>query len=219
MVPSEYLVNYGRAAFLGRFANDAGVALGHGDRVVVRSPRGLETGTVLGAVASTFARLVGAGPSGDLLRRATDDDERREAELRRTAEDMLAEGQAIADRVGLPVSLVDVEILLDGRRAVVHGLPWADCDATPLCESLSARHDAAVTFLDLRTPAAAEAEGCGKPGCGSGGGGCDSCGTGGGCSTGGCSSGKVKSADELTAYFAGLRKQMDATFGRVPLND
>ena len=43
-------------------------------------------------------------------------------------------------------------------------------------------------------------------------------GSGGGCSTGSCSKGSVKSADELTAYFAGLRKQMEGSAARVSLH-
>jgi hypothetical protein len=50
---------------------------------------------------------------------------------------------------------------------------------------------------------------CGKPDCGSGSG-CTSCGTGGGCSTESCSRGAVKSAEDLTAYFADLRAKMEA---------
>ena len=78
-----------------------------------------------------------------------------------------------------------------------------------------------MKLLDLsRSPTAKDepaSAGCGKPGCGSSGGGCStgSCGTGGGgCSTGSCSKGKVKSADELTAYFADLRHKMEADAAR-----
>jgi hypothetical protein len=82
---------------------------------------------------------------------------------------------------------------------------------------LSDRHGLAFAILDLRQPAVPEAHGCGKPNCG-GEGGCTSCGTGGGCSTGSCSSGSVKNADELTTYFAGLRRQMEEQTARVPLH-
>jgi hypothetical protein len=67
------------------------------------------------------------------------------------------------------------------------------------------------------------ADGCGKQDCGSGAGGCSSCGTDGaskgGCSTSSCSRDKVKSADELTAYFADLRQKMEAAgAARTPLH-
>jgi hypothetical protein len=79
-------------------------------------------------------------------------------------------------------------------------------------------HDVGQTQVATAPP---EQSGCGKPGCGSESGSCSSCGSeAGGCRTGGCSRGAVKSADELSAYFAGLRTKMDAHFsaGRTPLN-
>ena len=73
-----------------------------------------------------------------------------------------------------------------------------------------------VRLLDVtRTATAPDPPdaGCGKPGCGTTGGGCSTCGT------GGCSRGAVKSADDLTAYFADLRQKMDAaSAGRTPLH-
>src|SRR5207253_6390976 len=114
--------------------------------------------------------------------------------------------------LGLPLTFIDAEMLLDGS-AILHGLPWAECDATPLFEELSTQFGMTVRFLDLaRSPIATEEPapaGCGKPGCGSESGGCTSCSTG-GCSTGSCSKGKVKTASELTAYFADLRHKMEA---------
>ena len=103
-------------------------------------------------------------------------------------------------------------------------------DATPLFEALSARFNLSVRLLDLSQTAVTKdpkqaADGCGKPGCGTEGGGCSSCGTDsggeskGGCSTGSCSRGKVKSADDMTAYFTDLRQKMDAAgVTRTPLH-
>jgi hypothetical protein len=221
MTPSEYLVSYGRAAYVGRFANRSGTAFAHGDRVVVRSGRGVEAGSVLGEAAPAFAHLIDAAATGELLRPYSPADERGEPALLARAEVLVADAQSRADELGLPLTVLDAEITLDGERAVLQALPWADCDSDPLCEELSARHHLSLTLLDLRRQPAAEADtgGCGKPGCGSGAGGCSSCGTGGGCSTGSCSKGSVKSAEELTSYFAGLRQQMESTFGRVPLHE
>jgi hypothetical protein len=206
---SAVLVQYGRGGFVGRFA--ASEAFARGSRVVVRGPRGTELGTVLCAAdGPTF--------DGDALREATAADAtspEREAELLRAA-------SAESEARGLPVALVDAELTLDGAL-ILHGLAWAACDADPLFANLSARFGLSVRFFDLGAPvpkdAPEPATGCGKPGCGTESGGCSSCGTGGGCSTGSCSRGAVKSADELTAYFADLRTKMEATrVTRTPLH-
>jgi hypothetical protein len=208
---TAYLVQYGRSAFVGRFRSAEAVAFARGDRVVVRGPRGLELGTVL---CEPAAHVSGAAdPDGDLLRHSTAEDDAAAARHDALGRDVLA----AADASGLPIAFVDIEVSLDGIAAVLHGLPWGGCDATPLFEQLSERFGLAVRLLDLshaptaNDPPDPATAGCGKPGCGSEGGGCStgSCGTGGGCSTGSCSRGKVKSAADLTAYFADLRQKME----------
>ena len=190
----DYLVNHGRSAFLGRFRNRTEQSFAYGDGVVVRTARGIEAGVVLSEAPARFAHLLGENGVAEILRPLADDDRRCEAELIDRANALLHDAQAAADQLGLPVSIVDLEILLAGSPAVLHVLPFDDCDLTALATSLSERHGLLFTIQDLRQKTADEPEGCGKPGCGSTGGGCGSCGTG-GCSTGSCSAGAVKSAD------------------------
>ncbi|MBX9580405.1 MAG: hypothetical protein K2X87_08865 [Gemmataceae bacterium] len=206
------LVQFGRPGFVGRFRSDA--APPRGGRAVVRGPRGVEVGTALCATT--------AGPDeidGDLLRTVTEADDAATARNEELGRELLdAAAAAVAD---LPLAFVDVEVMLDRASAVLHALPWAGCDADPLLATLSDRFGLAVRLLDLsRAPTAKdppEPAGCGKPGCGTTAGGCSSCGTG-GCSTGSCSRGSVKTADELTSYFADLRQKMEgAGVGRMPL--
>lgn len=220
MILNEYLVIHGRAAFLGRFLNRSGAAFARNDRVVVRSSRGTEIGIILGEAAPNFSRLVSAEHSGELLRPVTAEDEVRESEQQSRIEELLREAQTTADALTLPITILDAEILLDGQTAILQILSWQECDPTLLCEQLSQTQSLTITIHEVRQPmepAAPESKGCGKPDCGSAAGGCSSCGTGGGCSTGSCSKGKVKDADELTAYFAGLRTQMEKDQQRVPL--
>lgn len=215
------LVQFGRSGFVGRFTS--AVAYERGARVVVRGPRGVEVGVVLCEPGEKFAPTIST--EGELLRAVTTEDESQLATFaKREAEYLSHATEAAYD---LPLTFVDAELTLDDRL-ILHGLAWDECDATPLFEELSARFNLTVRLLDLsRTPITKDpkqaADGCGKPNCGSGDGGCSSCGTEGeskgGCSTGSCSRGKVKSADELTAYFADLRQKMEASgASRTPLH-
>jgi hypothetical protein len=206
---AAYLVNYGQAGYLGRFR--ARAAHRRDDRVVVQTERGIELGTILGE-----AGALGPEPAGEVIRSATAADEESARQSRDRAAAILADAQSLTDSCGLPLLFVDGEILLDGREAVLQAVHWAECDATPVFEQLSARHGLLVKLADLTTQPKPATKGCDV--CGAEKSGCDSCGTGGGCSTGSCSKGSVKSADELTAYFAGLRKQMDAVAERVSLH-
>jgi hypothetical protein len=205
----DYLVTYGQTGYLGRFP--AALALQRGDRVVVRTVRGVELASVLGGV--------GNGPrpdlDGEFIRPASAQDaadfERRSAQ----ANAVLADAQSLAESLDLPLLFLDGEVLLDGEQAILHAVHWADCNATPLFEQLSTRHGLAVKLADLTT-SPRKTEVCAA--CGEEKSGCSSCGTGGGCSSGSCAKGSVKSADELTAYFAGLRRQMEAVAPRVSLH-
>lgn len=216
-VPREYLVNYGRAGYLGRFVNACGGTFARDERVVVQSARGIEAGVVLGETSAQFAHLVGV-PAGDLLRPATSDDVRTEQSNHARSARLIQEAQSAADSLKLQLLVLDAEVMLESERAILHLLPFADCDPTPLRERLNQQCGLEVTFLDSRTGPEPEAIGCGKPGCGSEKGSCSDCGSGGGCSTGSCSSGKVKNAQEMTDYFVQLRQKMEREFGRVPLH-
>jgi hypothetical protein len=216
--PSVFLIQFGRPGFVGRFQST--LALDRGDKVVFRGPRGAELGEVLISTDPRFSAKATLDP-GEILRRATTDDETRISDLDSLGRELLSVAERRGSELGLPIAFVDVELTLDGA-AILHALPWSECDATALLDELSAQTGLTVRLLDLSLGTKEEtnaSSGCGKPGCGTESGGCSSCGTGGGCSTGSCSRGSVKSSEELTAYFADLRRKMeDAGIVRTPLN-
>jgi hypothetical protein len=205
MTGSEYLVEFGRAGHLGRFTGSSGFA--RGDRVVIRSSRGLEEGAVLGpsrhALADPFI--------GAVLRAMSDVDRATVAGRRELAARLFARAAELAGGI----AVVDAEVMFDGRGAILHAIA-GPVDAGPLLDQLAGEFSLIVRLYDLaaESPAPAPADGheeqfkCDKPDCGEGD--CSDCGTGGGCSS--CSAG---SQDDLRDYFAGLRRAMES---RVPLN-
>jgi hypothetical protein len=220
MIPTSftYLVQYGRPGFVGRF--QASFALCRGERVVIRGPRGNEFGEVLVSIDSRFTGT--AEPDdGEILRSAMPEDEAEADRLDSRGRQLLEIASERGRELGLPLAFVDIEVTFDGT-AILHALPWDECDATPLLNELTTRSGLVARLLDLSRGPKAEVEeskGCGKPGCGTESGGCSSCGTGGGCSTGSCSRGAVKSSEELSAYFSDLRQKMeDSGMVRTPLN-
>lgn len=211
----EYLVQYGTSAFVGRFAaTDHDLA--RGDSVVVRSRRGLEIGSVLCESRSMLAFDVG----GELLRLAAPADD-----VSSTRAAQLA--TAILDAANLTdqaVTFLDCEVTLDRRGAILHALPWGECQLDDHLAGLSDCFDLAVRLHDVShvKPPVDPPEPkttCEKPGCGTAAGGCSSCSTG-ACGTGSsCSKGKVNTAAELTSYFADLREKMETRVAvRTPLN-
>ena len=199
---SAVVVRYGQPGYVGRFTAD--VPHPRGAAVVVRTPRGTERGTVLGDADHADA-LTAAG--GEVVRPAGPDD------VSPDADGLLR--QATAAAAGLPLAVVDAEVLLDHTAGVLHALVWDQFDGDAFFAELSATVGYPVRLYDLANaggPADPPEPSCGSGNCGTGGGSCGSgCGSG-----GGCSRKAVKSADELTAYFAGLRTQMEAA-ARTPL--
>jgi hypothetical protein len=211
--PAEFLVSHGCMAALSRCRDEAGLLPQRGNRVVIRSIRGLEIGEVLCEATPASAGI----SAGTLLRSATSDDEGTARQLMSRGFALLDDAQELLNERDLPLVPLDAELLLDGTQGILHVLRWDACTLTPFLEELRQRHGLLITLQDL-TKSEPEYEhgcdSCGADGCGScGEGGCST----GGCGSGNCSRGSVHSAEELTAYFAQLREQMLAAMPRVPL--
>lgn len=209
----EYLVSYGAAGEFGRFRPATAADYARGDRVVVRSPSGLELGVVMCRATTGHAAFLSRTALGELVRPAAEADERAADAGRARATRMAEEAAALARQLALPVEILDVELSLDGRRAIVHHLRRSDCDYRPLVSALARQYDVLVTMENLADPVV-PAAGCGRPGCG--GGGCGSCGAG-GCASGGCgdSCGRSFRPDEVAAHLAALAHGQGN--GRTPL--
>jgi cell fate regulator YaaT (PSP1 superfamily) len=200
----DYLLGYGVRGDYGRFRATCPLACRRGDRAVVRSRRGLEIAEVLRPTEARHAVFFPNTTVGPLLRLATAADELLETELRQRSQDVVGRASHLADILGLPLEVIDAELLLDRENAIIHHLHWDACDVRPLVSSISREFAVRVELVDL-TKVDTHEGGCGS--CGSGG--CGSCGSG-GCGT--CGSAKV---DDVRAYFAGLRDKME--HARTPL--
>ncbi len=194
----EYLVGYGLRGDFGRFRPERPLACPRGAAVVVHTPRGVEIGRVLREATAGHARFLPNTTLGRLLRLAGLDDERQARTLAERGGRLLARAGALAGEWGLPLEVLDAEVLLDGEHAVLHQVRAAACDVRPLVSTLSREFDLRVSLADLAAPPEEE-HGCGH--CGSGA--CGSCGSG-GCGT--CGSADPHAVQE---YFAGLRQQME----------
>lgn len=180
----EYLVGHGTAGDFGRFRPTRPLECARGASVVVQTHRGLELGSVLCVARPGHAQFLPNTTVGQLVRRATPDDELLAEQMRARALGLCDEARQLAVELALPLEILDAEVLLDGRQAILHHLRWEDCDVRPLVSTLAARHDLFIALHDLRLPetrpeeepVGCGAEGCGQGGCGSGHGGhCSTC--------------------------------------------
>jgi cell fate regulator YaaT (PSP1 superfamily) len=210
--PCEYLVGYGKSGAFGRFLGAGHLDLQRGDRVVVESARGVEIGVVLCPATAQHGRLLASSAPGRLLRRAAANDQHLEEDRAATAQALFDDARRLVSQAKLPVEVLDAEVLLDGRQAIIQVVSPPECDPTSLVEQLAQVHALELRLENLALPAPRTEKGCDKPDCGRvNGTGCTSCGSsGGGCAS--CGSGGV----DLRAYFAHLRSQIDER-QRTPL--
>jgi cell fate regulator YaaT (PSP1 superfamily) len=208
----DYLVNFGRAGDFSRFRTTVPAAFQRGDRVVVRTHQGVELGVVMCPASPDHARYLSDKGAGELLRHATPEDEQAAADLVGRSGRLFDDARCLAVELELPLEILDMEVLFDGRQAIIHYLCRQDCDYRPFVSTLSRRHDLLIVMQNLALPMERDehSQGCGKPDCGkAGGGGCTTCGTGGGCSAGSCGAGIKK--EDVAVYLAGLRQSMEAS--------
>ncbi|HTU91338.1 MAG TPA: PSP1 C-terminal domain-containing protein [Gemmataceae bacterium] len=211
MEAQEYLASFGKSGEFGRFRTVSPLYLHRGERVVVRGSRGVEIAEVLRQATPRHAHFLPNTSVGQLLRRLTPADEQSESELRLRAHQLFERAGQLATEMGLPLLLVDVELLLDGEHAVLHQLRWEDADVRPFVSTLSREFSMHVLLVDLSRDlngaapeGSNEAAGCGRPHCGQkADGGCSSCGT------GGCGSCGSAAPNDVELYFAQLREQME----------
>ncbi len=202
----HYIVSHGKSGALGSYAVAIPLHLGRGERVVLESPRGLEVGTVLCPASIRQARLLGAVSTGTIQRPVGPEDEIALVGLEERGRRLFNAARDLARQSKLPLEILDVDMLLDGRAILQFVGP--DVPLDDFVHTLNQDFALDIRLENLALPAADHNDhahgGCGKPDCGrSAGGACATCGSGGGCSS--CGSGKV----DMRAYFGHLREKME----------
>jgi cell fate regulator YaaT (PSP1 superfamily) len=196
---SEYLVRYGKAGEFGRFHAQKPLQLLKGDLVIIETHRGKETGEILSPSTPIIAKFLPNTTVGKLYGTLTDQDD-SQVQLNHAKSSLIIEAaKSIALNLALPVSILDAELLFDGKHAVLHLATSPKTDVRDLISKLSNDFDLHIYVENITQPnqdddhdesLVEDAGSCGSGNCGSKEGGCGSCSSGGGC--GSCSTTKEK---------------------------
>lgn len=163
----RYLVRFGAMGWIGRFGSVHAVECARGDRVLVRTERGEEAGTVLAIPADLKGDA--AQPSGEILRRLTSDEERELLFLARP-EDIQERCRSLLNVYAIPLEVIDCERLFDGETAVLYYLGDRVPELEKVTQELNGEFRGRVLLQPVIEPAPpVSAGGCGSGGCGSGG--------------------------------------------------
>jgi cell fate regulator YaaT (PSP1 superfamily) len=164
---ASYITRHGAMRFLGNF--EAAAAYGRGQRVVLRTERGLEAGEVLCEATAQALKLLADPTRGQILRRMTEDDLTRAAGLRDAeAQEFQTCKRFIAQRK-LQMELVDVEHLFGGERLIFYFLAEKRVDFRELVKDLAREYRTRIEMrqIGVRDEAKLLADygDCGKPVC------------------------------------------------------
>jgi cell fate regulator YaaT (PSP1 superfamily) len=166
---SQYVMRYGAMRSLGVFSmRGKGADYRRGDRVVARTPRGLEVCDVL-CEANNDGGEIDPQPHGEILRRMTANDMNELAHIEaRTAEEF-ATCRRLVEEFALPMELVDIEHLFGGERIVIYYLAESRVDFRGLVRQLAKEFQTRIEMrqIGVRDEAKLLADygDCGKPVC------------------------------------------------------
>jgi cell fate regulator YaaT (PSP1 superfamily) len=165
----KYVVRYGVMRTLGVFSTSRGENFLRGDRVIVRTDRGLEAGEILcPATEETTGQLPDA-QRGQILRTMTGDDENELSRMREQERNEFETCRRVVGELQLQMKVVDVEHVFGGERVVVYFLAENRVDFRNLVKTLASEFQTRIEMrqIGVRDEAKLLADygDCGKPVC------------------------------------------------------
>ncbi|NBR05358.1 MAG: hypothetical protein EBT92_06265 [Planctomycetes bacterium] len=184
----EYLIRYGKAGEFGRFRAQKPLQLFKGDLVIIETHRGQETGEILSPSTPMIAKFLPNTTVGKLYGTLTAQDDSQIQSNHSKSSHIVEAAKNISLVLALQVSILDVELLFDGKHAVLHLATSPKTDVRDLVSKLSQDFDLHI-YVENISQQEENAGSCGSGNCGSKEGGCGSCSSGG---CGSCATGKQK---------------------------
>ncbi len=165
----SFVVRYGQMRFLGEFVGLEGHSHPRGERVAIRTDRGVELGEVLCPATERAALFLENPIRGEILRGATGDDLAAEARFAERSIQALATCREMIAKRRLQMELIDVEVVLGGERMVFYYLSEKRVDFRELVKELARAFQTRIEMrqIGVRDEAKLLADygDCGKPVC------------------------------------------------------
>lgn len=167
---AKYITRFGAMRFLGVFSFPDHTPLLHGNRVIVRTNRGQEVGTVLClATPEALERLKGEMIEDRIIRQMTDDDETEYRRLQKGEKDEFLRCRSIIKKMNLDMDLVRVEHIFGGERIIVYYVAEGRIDFRELVKILAAEFQTRIEMRQIgvrdETKLLADFGDCGKEVC------------------------------------------------------
>ena len=145
----KYIIHYGAMQLLGVFSH-ADLVLQYGSRVIVKTPRGQEVGTVrYEATPNVLKKFDGGFVEGQILRVMTGTDENKYRRLQSAEQEKLESCRRIAQEMKVEMGLVQVEHIFGGEQIVIYYTAEGRIDFRELVKVLAAKFQTRVEMRQI----------------------------------------------------------------------
>lgn len=166
--PTSIVVRFGAMGLIGEFPYKGDAKPGCGSKMVVRTQRGVEIGEMLTSTcpnagcgksvtrAQMLEYIENSGgrdypffTGGRVLRVATIEDLNKQAQLDASKQQMVKSARAHVERLGLPMKVIDAELILGGERLTFYFLAEQRVDFRDLVRDLSQEFSARIELRQV----------------------------------------------------------------------
>jgi cell fate regulator YaaT (PSP1 superfamily) len=135
--------------FLGVFTAADGNQYQRGEKIIVRTDRGLEAGEILCASGHEVVALIRDPAEGQILRQMTPEDAREVTQIKDQTDREMEVCQRFVDQLDLQMQLVDVEHIFGGERIVVYYLADNRVDFRELVRMLAGEFQTRIEMRQI----------------------------------------------------------------------
>lgn len=166
----KYIARYGAMRFLGVFTFPDQTPLRHGNRVILKTNRGQEAGTVLcEATPEAQERIKAEVVEERIVRLMTAEDEKEYKRIRSGEKEEFVRCRGVIEKMELAMGLVRVEHIFGGERIIVYYTAEGRIDFRELVKSLAGEFQTRIEMRQIgvrdETKLYADFGDCGKEVC------------------------------------------------------
>lgn len=165
----RYITRYGAMRLLGVFSGEGKNEYERSDDVIVRTSRGLETGTVLCEATEEAEGQFKESPGGQIVRIMSSSDRGDFSRIQENSRHDFVKCKELVEKLELDMELADIEHVFGGERIIIYYLSEDRVDFRELVKQLAAEFQTRVEMrqIGVRDEAKLLADygDCGKPVC------------------------------------------------------
>ena len=165
----RYITRYGAMRLLGVFSGEGKNEYERSDDVIVRTSRGLETGTVLCEATEEAEGQFKESPGGQIVRIMSSGDRGDFSRIQENSRHDFVKCKELVEKLELDMELADIEHVFGGERIIIYYLSEDRVDFRELVKQLAAEFQTRVEMrqIGVRDEAKLLADygDCGKPVC------------------------------------------------------